>query len=258
MLSARGEKMLIQERHERILQELTKRKTISVADLVKVLNSSEATVRRDLNELENQGKLMKIHGGAMVLPEEVVTWEEEMSVKATLNTKEKDQIGRYAAGLLEDSDFVYLDAGSTTERMITFLLPDLKATFVTNGYEHARKLTRRGFRVYLLGGALKFSTEAIVGEAALMNLKQYNFTKCFLGVNGIHHKRGFTTPDMEEAAIKREAIDRSQKAYILCDHTKFGTITSVAFADLNQCEILTDRFADRNFPADIRIKECLE
>ena len=96
------------------------------------------------------------------------------------------------------------------------------------------KLTQSGFRSYIIGGELKFSTEAVVGTDAVESLKKYNFTKCFIGTNGIDTERGFTTPDIDESMVKTTAIDQSYVSYILADHTKFGIITSVSFADIQK------------------------
>ena len=86
------------------------------------------------------------------------------------------KIARYAAGLVEPNDFVYLDAGTTTELMIDYLT-EKDITFVTNAVSHARKLSMAGYTTYILGGEFKATTEAIVGDEAIESLQKYNFTK---------------------------------------------------------------------------------
>ena len=97
------------------------------------------------------------------------------------NRNEKEQIARYAASLISDNDFIYIDAGTTTELLIDYIEQRRNVTFVTNGISHAKKLTQAGFRVHILGGEFKLETEAIVGEEAMLLLDKYNFTKRILG-----------------------------------------------------------------------------
>ena len=106
--------------------------------------------------------------------------------------------------------------------------------YVTNGIMHAKKLTQKGCKVYLIGGELKEATLALVGEEAMKTLGRYHFTKGFFGTNGIHIESGCTTPDIREAAIKEMAILRSAKAYILADSTKFGQVAPVTFQNWMQ------------------------
>lgn len=249
--------MLSEERFDIILQLLQQKKAVTVTELTKTLNTSESTIRRDLNTLAEMGKLNKVHGGATAIEQERHTVEENVKVKSLKNMEEKSKIAEYAAGLIGDDDFVFLDAGTTTEKMIDYLVPS-KAVFITNGIVHVRKLTQKGLRSYLLGGELKLSTEAMVGSAAIDALKAYNFTKSFIGANGIHEQYGFTTPDMAEAMIKKEVIKRSFMRCILADHSKFGKINSVSFANLSQACIITDRLENKKYTAYTVIREVVK
>ena len=107
--------MLTPERHERILQKLREYKTITVQELTVQLNCSESTIRRDLSALDAEGLLKKIHGGATLLDEEGMREEYTVETKYSLHTDEKRRIAKMAALMIHDSDFVYLDAGTTTE-----------------------------------------------------------------------------------------------------------------------------------------------
>ncbi|MDE5859973.1 MAG: DeoR/GlpR transcriptional regulator, partial [Oscillospiraceae bacterium] len=173
-----------------------------------------------------------------------------------LFTAEKEAIARFAASLIEDGDFVFIDAGTTTEKMIEFI-PSKSVTFVTNAFINAKKLAQRGFKVLLPAGEIKLSTEAIVGAECLTSLNKYNFTKCFMGVNGISLSGGFSTPDPNEASVKGEVINRSRTAYILADHSKFDKVSSVKFAHLNKCKIITDKVSDKKYLSEASVKEVL-
>lgn len=245
--------MLAQERFERILELLREKQSVTVADLTNWLNTSESTIRRDLTELSRQGLLIKVHGGATAV-KSVLSREEEVITKAKKHQEEKREIGRYAASLIRKDDIVYLDAGTTTEMMIDFF-NEHDVIYVTNGITHARKLMNAGFKVHLIGGEIKAITEAVVGEEALEQLDKYNFTKGFFGTNGIDEQRGFSTPDMKEAAVKRKALQQCQQRYILTDQSKFDQISTFKFADLNKTIIITDHLNNKKYKEITTIEE---
>lgn len=177
-----------------------------------------------------------------------------MDVKRELHTPEKQRIARYAAGLIHDDDVVYLDAGSTVMHMVEHIQAT-RATFVTNSVECVQRLPRRGLRAYVLGGVLKPGTLAIIGGEAMEALKKYNFTKAFLGTNGIAVGPGFTTPDPEEAMVKAAAAARARETWVLADSSKFGTITAASVLPLDGAWIVTDRLNDRRYSEYTDIKE---
>ena len=253
----RGENnMLTEERFSIILNEISSKRTVTLNELCKLLNTSASTVRRDINTLAEMGKLIKLRGGAMALEENFIFSEKNVEEKTALFPEEKKPIGLYAASLIDDGDFVFIDAGTTTERMIEHI-PQKEAVFVTNGIIHAKKLSHRGFKVYIPGGELKLSTEAIVGEECVLTIRNYNFTKCFMGTNGISMTAGFTTPDINEAIVKKAAVDKSIKKYFLADHSKFDKINSVTFAQINRGEIITDKLPDKKYIKYTSIKEVM-
>ncbi|MGO5074176.1 DeoR/GlpR family DNA-binding transcription regulator [Clostridium sporogenes] len=246
--------MLTEERYEFILTELKHNSVVYVSELTEKLNASESTVRRDLNALHKEGKLTKVHGGAIALEKGINTTDHKVIVRQSLNIDEKIQIAKYAASLIESNDFVYLDAGTTTEFMIDFI-KEKEAIFVTNGIDHAKKLIQNQCRAYMLGGEIKWATEAIIGIEAINSLKKYNFTKGFFGSNGISKERGYTTPDIREALVKEEALTRSKKAYVLADDSKFDRISSVTFGDISKATIITTRILDDKYKDLTRIVE---
>ena len=246
--------MLAEVRMEAILAELEKEQAVSVAQLCRVTGASEATIRRDLNELARRGKLNKVHGGAMPVREEFRTEELDMDTKRQLHTPEKVRIAKYAASLITDGDVVYLDAGSTVMHMTDYIRAT-RATFVTNSIECLQRLPQLGLRTYVLGGVLKPGTLAIIGGEAMEGLKKYNFTKVFLGTNGISLGQGFTTPDPEEAMVKALAAARSQQAWVLADSSKFDTVTATVIFPLERAGIITDRLRDTRYLDETMVKE---
>lgn len=250
--------MLTEERQRLILNKLEKESVLYVNDLVEYLDTSESTIRRDLNTLNKNGFLNKVHGGATLVKERFInTTEEKVQHRQALNIDEKIMIAKYAASLIKPNDMIYLDAGTTTEQMIDFIT-EKKAIFVTNGIVHAKKLIENGFKTYILGGELKIITEAIVGVEAINSLRKYNFTKGYFGANGVHKERGYTTPDVSEAMVKEEALNRSKEAYVICDKSKFDEISSITFGDINSAAIITTLLGDKSYREFTKIKEVIK
>lgn len=232
--------MLTEKRYEEILKLLEKKKSITVTEIKDCLQTSESTIRRDLNALDSAGKLVKVFGGAVAVDASFTAAEQSVTQKAGVNREEKQIIARYAASLIAPDDFIYLDAGTTTGYMIDFVTQK-SATFVTNAVSHAQRLAAAGFRVLLVGGELKGTTEAVVGNQAILALQGFHFTKGFFGANGISRKAGYTTPDYNEALVKKTAFEQAARRCILADSGKFGSISSVTFASFEAAEILTER-----------------
>ena len=228
--------MITAERHHIILELLSRTGVVDLQSLVQRTKSSESTIRRDLVLLEEQGLLKRIHGGA-TLPTSKID-EPNMQDKSTKNLHDKQQIAEAAASLVRDGDCIYLDAGSTISEMIPFLT-NKKVVIVTNGIMHVDPLASANITTYLIGGRIKANTKAIVGSVAQENLKQFRFDKCFLGMNGIDIKFGYTTPDPEEAALKKIAINLSEESFVLADQSKFTETFFAKVAEIEEVGIIT-------------------
>jgi DeoR family fructose operon transcriptional repressor len=218
------------------------------------LDASESTIRRDLNTMDENGLLTKVHGGAVAKRQSIHTYDENVASRKALHADEKQEVAKYAASLIQPDDFVYLDAGTTTEMMIRYI-KTTQAVFVTNAIGHAKLLSEKGCRVYILGGEFKSQTEAIVGEEAVETLDKYNFTKGFWGTNGISVSKGFSTPDVKEAMVKKHSMMNCKQRYVLADASKFDQISSIKFADFEQATIIT---TELNKPALKKYKNIVE
>lgn len=246
--------MLAEERVSAILSLIEQQGAASVAQLCQATGASEATIRRDLTQLHQQGRLNKVHGGAVTLRGNFSMEEPDLTTKAQLHVEEKSAIGRYAAAQVNDDDFVFLDAGTTVLAMADHLAAS-RAGFVTTSIACAKRLSGLGRQVTVVGGQLKLGTEAIIGAEALAFLERYHFTKAFLGANGITVKQGCTTPDPEEAAIKRRAADQAYMTYVLADSSKFGQTAAVTIRPLEKVCVITERIPDESFRDKGIIKE---
>lgn len=229
-------KVLAEERQQHILQMLKENNVVKLQEIREQTNCSESSARRDLQLLEEKGLLVRVHGGAKI--KHSLQRELDMSGKASKNTTQKEVIAKAAAKLVEAEDVIYLDAGTTTLAMIPYLnKPEL--TVVTNGVMHASLLADQNVRTILVGGELKNTTKAIIGVKAVSSLTQFRFNKAFLGINGIHPRYGFTTPDPNEAAVKTAALEQSEECFVLADPSKFDNVSFVKVAELSQATIIT-------------------
>ena len=137
--------MLTEKRYEVILKCLNEKNSITVTELKELFGISESTIRRDLTALDKAGKLVKVFGGAVAVDSGFTTVEPSVAQKAGVNKEEKSRIAQYAASLISPNEFVYLDAGTTTGRMIEYIT-EKSAVFVTNAVSHAQHLAARGIQ----------------------------------------------------------------------------------------------------------------
>lgn len=233
--------LLTPERHQLILQMLKEKSIVKLQELIDLTNTSESTIRRDLIQLEEEKQLKRVHGGAARLQGKLQ--EPTMIEKSFKNLQQKRQIAEFAAGLVEEGDSVYLDAGSTVREMIEFL-PSRNIVVVTNGLTHILPLLEKQIPTYVIGGFCKHKTDAVVGRGALESLQKYRFDKSFIGVNGIHPELGFTTPDQEEAMIKEKAIVLSREAFVVSDHTKFSEVSFAKITEIDKATIITNELEE--------------
>ena len=239
--------MLSEERRNEIVNYLEKHSTATVQELVDVLDSSAATIRRDLSALHEDNRIVKVFGGATSLSfKEINAFEPSVAEKAVMNTEEKRLIAEYAASLIRDDDFIDIDSGTTTLAMIDFI-GSTKASFVTNGIAHAQRLIEKGLPTTIVGGIIKPVTEAVIGAHCAEELSKFHFTKAFMGTNGISVKAGFSTPELEEALVKTTAVKHSLDTYVLSDSSKFDSISPVSFAKLEDCILITDKMPDKKY-----------
>lgn len=246
--------MLKEERFAKIIDSLNENNTLKTDEIADILGVSMATARRDINELAESKKIKKIFGGAQAVRDiNYVTTEERMDDKLKIKIQEKLAIRKFAANLIKENDLVYMDAGSSVEAMITFIKGNNinDVTFVTNSIYIAREISALKYKVFILPGEIKLSTDSIIGVSAIQYLSRFNFTIGFFGVNGIHKDFGFTTPDINEAMVKEEAMKRCKKAYILADSSKFDKVSQVSFGKKVDCEIITEISEGERFRAKI-------
>ena len=210
--------MLKSERKQVILETVIREKFVSLDYLVHALNTSESTIRRDLDELESEHKLRRVHGGAESF--HFLQEEESNQEKSIKSIQEKTAIAKMAASLIPEHDVIFIDAGTTNELLVNEV--------------------ERNIPTVSIGGKVKRSTDASIGGVALNQIGQLNFDKAFIGMNGIDDGF-FTTPDMEEGAVKRAILENAKKTYVLADLSKLGQTSFVKVAPLAKASIITNQ-----------------
>ena len=169
-----------------------------------------------------------------------------MSEKSKINPLEKMKIAKKAASYIEDKMTIYIDAGTTTSYLCDYI-NNKDVVIVTNSMTIAQKLKLNDYRVYVTGGEIKLSTDAFIGAFTQEIINRFSFDLGFFGTNGISIEQGFTTPDYEEASVKRTALLRCKKSFILADYSKFNKENGVSFAQINESTIITDKIVDSRY-----------
>lgn len=239
--------MFTVERYQEILEILKRKKTVTVSFLAKQLYSSEATIRRDLSSLEEQGYIRRIFGGAVLL--EGFDVEEPLSVRESILEEDKLKLCRLAAEHLKDSENIILDSSSTILKIIRYLTGKNKLRIVTNGLKTAQLVAESSaIKLYLTGGEYRQNTMSFVGRKAEEFIAEYNADTLFFSCKGISLECGLTDTDEAEIQLRRVMLRSSKRKVLLADHSKFGNVFFCRLSDLNAVDcIVTDRKPDDRF-----------
>lgn len=250
--------MLTEERQQAIATYINKHSICRVNELCKLTKSSESTIRRDLIELEKRGVIVRVHGGARSLQD--YSRDVEQQVRFNLNVDNKREIARFAViNHVTNGDHIFLDAGTTTYEMVPFLREVNDLRVVTNGVDVALACLDNGIHTRLLGGEAKLETHAVIGNTAMKQLQEMNFTVSFIGANGLTADGQFTTPDPAEAGIKKAAIKQAKESFILMDSSKIGAANFASFAHINEAILITNNLStgkENILPEQIRVEEA--
>jgi DeoR family L-fucose operon activator len=223
--------MLVAERWQKIVQLVNERGSIRVSELSEICQVTEETIRRDLDRLESEGKLVRSHGGAVSVKEaqsEIPFFERE-----TTHADLKQSIAKEAVTHIRENDRILLDASSTAWYMAK-ILPDVPLTVLTNSIKVALELSQKEkIQVISTGGLLSSRSLSYVGPLAERSLDMYHVDKVFLSSKGVHMQRGISESNELQALIKRKMISIADETYLLADHSKFGlqSLTHVAAWD---------------------------
>ena len=229
-----------EERKVQILKLLDADQRVEVADLSRRFTVSEDTIRRDLKDLQNQGLILKTHGGALRHVAAPKTFETRLEYAARF----KLSIGMAAAELVEEGDCVLIDSGTTALSLARSLKVG-KAKILTNSLDVAQVVSQNSnFELIVLGGRWD-ALHQLVGSVTVEQLSRYRVDKVFLGMPGLDSRHGITAPSEEEAAVKRAMIQIGQEVIALADHTKLGEVAFAYVAPASAIDVLvTDETSD--------------
>lgn len=233
------------DREKLVLEQLQAKKRIEISEMSEFLGVSESTVRRLFNGLEQSGKAIRVHGGLSL----AAGGGDEYSFKALIHRRrqEKLAIGKLAYSTVRDRDVLYLDGGTTTLAFCLVLVSEDEGggaprniQIFTNSLANLEVLSPR-FTVNLIGGIYRPYRKDFAGYSAEIVLRGLHFDKCFLGTDGVTVPNDFTTTDFDTARLNQIVSMNSNATYVLCDSSKFGRKSLIAYADASKVHaILTD------------------
>ena len=228
-----------ESRHKVILQELDQTGVVSVKNLKELLNVTDMTIRRDLIDLEKQGLLSRVHGGAHKKVKDSLN-EASHSEKTMLNIEEKKLIAKKCADLIAEGDTVFIGSGTTTD-FIGDYLEGKNISIVTNSLPIFEKLKDYpNFDLILIGGRYRVKTQTFVGQFANKLLREIKVSKAFIGVNGIDG-HNVTTANEEEGNGNAIILNNAIEKYIVADNSKFDSYSFYSFYRLDNIDaIVTD------------------
>ncbi|MCT8974286.1 DeoR/GlpR family DNA-binding transcription regulator [Microbaculum marinisediminis] len=237
--------MLKEERQRRILAILRERANARTIDIAMELNVSRETVRRDLVELQGEGEIGRVHGGATINSSPP---EEPFQLRMQLHRTEKLAIARRTASLLKDGEAVFLDAGTTTTILAEILRDGPDVQVITNLQSAATLLRDRAF---MLGGRFSDSVPATFGELTLANIRSFHVDVAIISPTGVDPEWGLSYYDVHECAVARAMCDQAQRTTVLADSSKIGVSSRVRLDGIETTDILV---TDRHIDADLHAK----
>ena len=246
-----GRNVFADERRAKVLEMILREGTVRISTLVKIFGVSSETVRRDLTELNRAKKIQKVHGGAMALRHPAR--EENYEVRVRKHSEEKKQIGRYAAGMIEDGDIVALDSGATTEEIARSVFGLHEVTFLINSLNIAQILAekqREGDftgKIIVLGGVLDSPSGHTGGEIARTVLNRFAADKAFLSATSVS-ARGIMMWDESEGGFSASLAACASEVYVVADSSKIGVESFYRYLELGRVDhLITD---DKNAVAE--------
>ena len=239
--------MIPAERQNLIVARLSERGVLSIAELTELLDVSHMTVRRDIQQLEREGRLMSVAGGIR-LPERI-SFEPSHVSKAVMDHAEKVAIGRAALSFIKPGSVIYLDAGTTTLEIAQGLTGRDDIAVVTNDFVIAAFLAREATcRLYHTGGEIERENQSCVGDPAAEAIRRFNFDIAFISTSSFG-LRGVSTPSENKVAVKRAITQSAVRSVLVTDSSKYGRIGTFNAVPL---EALSAIVTDSGLPENVR------
>jgi DeoR/GlpR family transcriptional regulator of sugar metabolism len=245
-----NQKALAPRRWDNLRTLIRDRGVIRIEDLCRELKVSPATVRRDLDQLEQSGAIRRVHGGAVSVEGRLD--EPVFADKTSLAAREKRRIAEAALAFISPGDTIYLDGGSTVLELARLLRDRTNLTVVTNSLHAAHELSGRGPRLILIGGELRRLSQTMVGPLTRLVLHELHLDKAFMGTIGFTLKEGLTTTDPGEAFTKELVLGQARQVIALADSSKAGKISFARAGGWDKVQVLiTDERLEKNFAKEL-------
>lgn len=248
--------MLLEQRHRSILDYLNRKKSITVQELSAMLFVSEATIRRDLSEMEKQGLLKRSHGGAVLF--ESSSGETSLLVREQKNVREKQSIAHLALDFISSNSTIFMDSSSTAGMLIPLLKQYKFLTVITNGLKNALALSQlTDVKTYIIGGVVSPQSTSSAGSDSIDYINNINSQVAFISCGGISEKNGITDAAFEQARLKNAMLNNSAVKVLLCDSSKLGKVFMCRTCGFDKLDyIITDKMPDRETALAITMSGC--
>ena len=232
-----NEVLLKVQRQSQIRRLVEERGQVTVTELSLEFNVSEATIRRDLEELADRKWVRRTHGGAV----KVVRALKEPPILERVNKSEneKARIGEKAAQMIHDGETVFLGSGTTVLEIARHLPFDISLTVITNSLLVINEIvTRPNIEMIVIGGMLRRTELSMVGHVANQAVREFRADRVFMGIRAIDVTHGFTNDYLPEAVVDREILKIAPEIVVVADHTKFSRVSSVLVASANAVDVI--------------------
>jgi len=237
--------MIKENRKKYLLNLIEEEDFVKVSDIAKQLDITKMTVRRDLNELEEKGFLIRKYGGAV--KSEAITNIFTFDKRLKEMEDEKDAICRKAADFIEKNDTVFIDCGTTLYKICKYIKNKKGLRVITNSLPVISELiNHKNIHLTLIGGKIIHERKSVYGSMALKNLNEYHIHKSFIGANGLTIENGLSSYDEQEGEITQKIIEKTSVNYLLCDSSKIGKNSYYIFSPITSIQnIITDDKVDK-------------
>jgi len=239
------------ERRRKILEIIQESGSTSVAELCGRFDVSEMTIRRDLRDLDREGSLRRVHGGAVSNLGR--SYEPPYIVRTTRNEEKKRAIGRRAADLVLDGDSIALDIGTTTLEIARALQGRRNVTIITASLPVANEIISRlslkaDVRLILTGGIVRSGELSMTGHIAARTYSDFHVDKAFIGVGGMSVEDGLTEYNLEDALVKKPLLQNAHQRIVVADSSKIGRTT---FASVAPLSLVNTLITDSDLPHEV-------
>ncbi len=238
-----------ERRKAQLLEMLQVSRELRVGAVAEALDISEATVRRLFVQMENEGKLLRVHGGVRLAPQ--ISYDYSYRLSLEHRRREKVAIGKAAAELVENGDSIFLDSGTTILRLAEALILKVQAgalqnvVVVTNSLTHIEGLAK-WCKVILIGGEIRSERRDVCGSIAEKNLSMFHVDKAFLGADAVHAQKGLMTTDERTSKMDEVVISHADRTFAVVDSEKFNRTSFMSYAELGDVDaIITDDGLDK-------------